>query len=296
MLVLRFFDGSSFFAGLLLVLAGGLLYPIQKQRWQKRLALCSAVVGIVMVLISAVAQPFWAYVIWTMVAVQVLIVGPQDGAQERVRKRRRAFSIALVLLTLALAAAELPYVKSPRINVPSHRSIYVIGDSLSAGIGQQERCWPRVLGDRMGCPVVNLAVGGATAESAAAQLPRVDRPGQVVILEIGGNDLLGGTRAADFRRGLENLLSALSAQGHLVLMFELPLYPFCNAYGSAQRELAKKHNVQLIPKRYLTYVIGMPDGTLDGLHFSQKGHDTMAARVAELLNMNMAPAHASVAP
>ena len=47
--------------------------------------------------------------------------------------------------------------------------------------------------------------------------------------------------------------------------------------------MAKRHAVALIPRRHFARVLGMPDGTLDGLHLSQNGHDEMVRRVAALL-------------
>jgi len=59
-------------------------------------------------------------------------------------------------------------------------------------------------------------------------------------------------------------------------MIELPLFPFQNAFGMAQRSAATKHGALLLPKRYFASVLGMENGTLDGLHLSQEGHDAMA--------------------
>ena len=54
----------------------------------------------------------------------------------------------------------------------------------------------------------------------------------MIVVEIGGNDILGGTPAKQFERDLDQLLSVLAVQeNRQVLMFELPLPPFYNAYG-----------------------------------------------------------------
>jgi len=68
-------------------------------------------------------------------------------------------------------------------------------------------------------------------------------------------------------------------------MFELPLLPFHSGYGEAQRHLARKHHVILIPKKCLASVIGRNGNTLDGLHLSQKGHDALAHAVAGMLSL-----------
>ena len=66
-------------------------------------------------------------------------------------------------------------------------------------------------------------------------------------------------------------------------MFELPLPPFCNEFGRAQRNVAAKHNVILIPKRVFLSVIAGSDSTLDSIHLSQSGHQFMADCVWKLV-------------
>ena len=69
-------------------------------------------------------------------------------------------------------------------------------------------------------------------------------------------------------------------------MFELPLFPFCNGFGAAQRNLAKKYDAMLIPKHFMTDVFALSGGTLDGLHLSQKGHDALANSIRDLIKTN----------
>ena len=76
--------------------------------------------------------------------------------------------------------------------------------------------------------------------------------------------------------GLEALLEAACAPGRHVVMLELPLPPLFNGFGLAQRRLAKKYGVQLVPKRYFGKVLCAPDATVDGLHLSHTGHALMA--------------------
>ncbi len=68
----------------------------------------------------------------------------------------------------------------------------------------QERCWPVILADMTQFRVVNLAQPGATVKSAMAQSKGIAESGSLVIVEIGGNDLLGGTDASDFMLGIGN--------------------------------------------------------------------------------------------
>jgi lysophospholipase L1-like esterase len=73
---------------------------------------------------------------------------------------------------------------------------------------------------------------------------------------------------------------------HQVLLVELPLFPFQNAYGRAQRRIVAEHGIALLPKKYFTRVLALPGSTSDGLHLTQQGHDAMAAMMNALLFEN----------
>jgi acyl-CoA thioesterase-1 len=139
-----------------------------------------------------------------------------------------------------------------------------------------------VLGDVSHLDVTNLALPGATASSALAQEQGIKLVDSLVLIEIGGNDSLGGVSSDQFFKDLDELLAGIPSTCSCV-MFELPLFPFQNGYGEAQRTLARKHHVVMIPRKCLTAVIGASGNTLDGLHLSQKGHDALALSVFSML-------------
>lgn len=98
-------------------------------------------------------------------------------------------------------------------------------------------------------------------------------------MEIGGNDVLGTTTTSQFATDLEALLSNIATSDRQVIMFELPLPPFYHEYGRIQRTIAARHHVILIPKRVFLSVIAGNDSTLDSIHLSEAGHESMAATV-----------------
>lgn len=106
----------------------------------------------------------------------------------------------------------------------------------------------------------------------------------LVLIEIGGNDLLSGVSSAEFGWNLELILSKLAVPGRTIVMFEVPLLPNAIAYGRVQRRLASKYGVWLVPKHYFVEVIGGANATLDGLHLSQNGARQMALLVAKVLS------------
>jgi acyl-CoA thioesterase-1 len=173
-----------------------------------------------------------------------------------------------------------------RIDVSPKLPMVVIGDSLSAGINDGvDIPWPTRLDEIALVNVSNNALAGATCRSAINQLDGLPKQ-CVVIVEIGGNDLLGGRSASEFRADLDALLAEIQSPGREVVMFELPLPPFFNGYGYAQRELADKHNVALIPRRLLASVLFTEDATLDSIHLSNDGHQQLADRVASFLGLD----------
>jgi lysophospholipase L1-like esterase len=157
------------------------------------------------------------------------------------------------------------------------------GDSISAGIGSGYPPWPDVFAAQHALPVTSLAAAGATVADAISRTAEVKTPHAVVLVELGGNDLLSGLPTWEFARDLEALLASLRQPGRTIAMLELPLFPFQSAYGRVQRALARRFNVYLIPKRYLARVLGARGATTDGLHLSEAGAQAMADTVYSIL-------------
>lgn len=240
-----------------------------------------AIGGVILVLDTATPLPLWTTVSWTILALIGLILLNLEASTQRALL---VVCSALLLSTVALCVAEAPHHFAPKLSVPAGTKIYVLGDSISADISSKMRCWPEVLDQTTPFRVVNLAQGGAIVEDAIVQAEGIKRRQSVVIVEIGGNNLLyRRTGDGPFAAGLETLISKLRSEGHRVLMFELPLPPFHNAWAQAQRDIAARYEVDLLPKRYFTKVLGMKNGTVDGIHLSQTGHDKMARIVAGTL-------------
>lgn len=144
--------------------------------------------------------------------------------------------------------------------------------------------WPALLAECHDLDVHDISYPGETAASALKRAKTQQIASPVVILEIGGNDLLGSTPPAQFSRDLDALLGYVRAPGRQLVMLELPLPPFSHEYGRIQRWLAWKHNVTLVPKRVLLSVLTADDSTVDTIHLSQVGHQRMAVCVWEIVS------------
>jgi acyl-CoA thioesterase-1 len=168
--------------------------------------------------------------------------------------------------------------------------IYVVGDSISAGMGGEAETWPRILARQHDVQVHDLSRAGANVATALRQQAgQFVGTGSLVLVEIGGNDVLGETMPGSFERGLDALLGRLREGGGAVIMLELPLPPFYNRYGAAQRRSAKRHGVVLIPKRVLLGVMTSDGATLDTIHLSWYGHELMAEKMWGIIRRAFEP-------
>jgi len=276
-IVLSLADGTTFFVGLALVVVGEALLLRFRNPIARPVFTISSLAGLILVVISATPLPFWAYLTWLVPAVAGLAFLSRDASPKR---SHVVFCGLLTVSTVGLCVAEIPWHRRPKLTVDEGTTVYVLGDSISAGMRRAERSWPAVLDEMTSLHVVNLAQPGATVESAIDQAKGIAKPGSLVIVEIGGNDLLGNTDASVFRHALDTLVSSLCSKHHQVLLCELPLFPFKNAFGKAQREVGARHGIAMLPKRYFADVLGTEKGTLDGLHLSQEGHNAMARTIA----------------
>ncbi len=136
----------------------------------------------------------------------------------------------------------------PRMDNPPD---FLVGDSLSAGMGGEPETWPKLLARGHHVVVHDLSRSGADVATAMRQAEQVIDPAPLVLAEIGGNDVLRANAPETFERGLDVLLAKLREGGCTIIMLKLPLPPFCNRYGADQRRLAKRHGVLLVyPLRF----------------------------------------------
>jgi acyl-CoA thioesterase-1 len=278
---LQFANGNVFFVGMVLTVIAVLLRRKANGRVANSLLNIACFTGISFVLLSATAIPLWAYGVWLGLCLAGMLTGGECASP----RLRGATAILFTCFSLAVCIVEIPYHLRPLIETAQHQPVFVIGDSISSGIERTEQTWPNVLQEISRLRVTNLAEPGATVGSARMQAKGIIGSNALVIIEIGGNDLLGSTDSRTFYIQLDELLGELRAGNHQLVIFELPLPPFSNSFGRAQRVLARKHEVTLIPKSYLTGVFGSEDGTVDGLHLSQRGHRALANAVYRLLKI-----------
>jgi acyl-CoA thioesterase-1 len=271
-------SGQAFFSGVALISLAVSLAFRPRNRWLAFSRTVLACLALILIAVSATPLPSWFYVMaGGLSLVWIGIEGSSRARWQRGKPWLRALVLAIWWLGVAL---ELPYHVVPLIPILGRPKIYVVGDSLSAGMGDRSiETWPKRLERTRGLTVGDFARMGATVTSARSQVEQIHGGEGLVIVEIGGNDVLGGTTPEMFERGLDALLARLQSQKRTVIVLELPLPPFYNRYGMIQRRLAHRHGALLVPKRVLLRVLTTKGATVDSIHLSQEGHRLMAEAV-----------------
>ena len=169
------------------------------------------------------------------------------------------------------------------------KSIAIIGDSVTAGLNAADVTWPRQLAESTGRAIYDASQQGATVKSAAAQLDKLHGQGDLLWIEIGGNDILESLPTEVYAERLEALLQSARTKYQIIVMMEIPAPPGGGRYGITQRTLATKYHIPLVPKRQFLWVLTSAGSTQDGVHLANAGHQRMASLVQRTLGWTNSP-------
>jgi lysophospholipase L1-like esterase len=171
------------------------------------------------------------------------------------------------------------------------RPVVCLGDSLTA------QGYPGDLARLIAVPVVDLSSEGITTTRALQRLPELlaAKP-QAVVVELGGNDFVQGKTRGEVLRNLEQIVTACRRQEIEVVLVEIPRGFVRDPYGGLERELARRHDLELVPdtpiRRFVLWSQYAPPGMWfdsswhlsdDGLHPNERGNELLARYVADAL-------------
>ena len=152
----------------------------------------SRVVTLVAVALAALAATpvsLWLAIPGIVLMLAYLAIGTEERPS-----LRAAAGMAAIVVAIACAGLEARHqMTDVKLERPSR--LVILGDSLSSGGFGEARAWPETLCAGVGCGVVNLSRPGDTVAAAVdGQLPDVPpgETGDLVIIELGGNDMLEG--------------------------------------------------------------------------------------------------------
>lgn len=282
-------SGQAFFFGAGVAafgLAVEALLARRRDRLGQRIAALAVLLGAFLIALSSAPLPVWFYGLGILALLAYLLFlsrSPKHGW-------RQATRVVMAVMVVVGVVCEAPHHTLRPVRGRPQRTVYVLGDSVSAGLGQPSVVpYPELLQRQHGARVSNLAVSGCTVQGAMSTLGQVRDPSGLVLIEIGGIDLFANRSPADFRRELEELLRRAAMPQRTVVMLELPLPPFAWSYGRAQRCLARDYSVILVPKRVMASVLCTPGATdpTDRIHLTRSGQVLMAKRLWPWLRPNI---------
>lgn len=219
-------------------------------------------------------------------------------------KRLGPASIVLLCLAWAIMFVDWQYgihAHHPAAFAPD-RPVACLGDSLTA-FGPKGG-YPELLAKLVCVPVLNCGEPGITAGRAIrTSLPKALAANpQAVVIELGEHEFLYGHGRQQARENLEQLIDACRAAGAEVILMEMPRGYMFDPYRGVERQLARKHDLELIPdtavRRLLLASPTLPPGMWtkgpfltesDGVHPNERGGQLLAQYVAAALERLYGP-------
>ena len=157
-------SGRSLFLGSLVLIMAVAASLFSSKKWHNIPLYYVTIISVLLIGMSAVPFSSFFYIVWTLAIAAWLTC-----LVLRIQTRSKVtISVCLLPAAIGLLAMfmELPHHVMPTIPSRVYTRLYVIGDSISAGIGPTgERTWPRIIAEK-GFEVVDTSIAGATASSA----------------------------------------------------------------------------------------------------------------------------------
>lgn len=192
---------------------------------------------------------------------------------------------------LGAAAAALPM----RALAARGQVVTILGDSITAGLGLPGRdALPNQLHlalEKLGVPniVRGAGVSGDTTAGGLARLNFSVRPdSSVVVVALGGNDLLQGLDPKATRANLDRIIQDLKARhkGVVLAGVSAPMEigrDYARSFNAVFPSLARRHGVALYPDLLAGVARNPALNQGDGLHPNAKGVQIIAARLAPVV-------------
>lgn len=215
-------------------------------------------------------------------------------------------SIALLSFIIFLSACGSLSAKNefekPRENVQIPQTvsnkpkIVAFGDSLTAGFGLSEKeSYPYLLQEKLRAEgfdydVINAGISGDTTTGG---LERIDwsleqENVQILILELGGNDLLRGLPVEKMKQNLDTIIKKAKAKNIKVLFCGMLAPPTMGAqyqrdFVAVFPDLASKHKVEFLPFILENVAANPKLNQPDGIHPNAEGSRIMTDNVYQAL-------------
>jgi acyl-CoA thioesterase I len=196
-------------------------------------------------------------------------------------KRPAIIAITLLLLALVSCGEKMPQLAP----VGPNDVIVAFGDSLTYGTGAREsESYPAILAQLIDRKVVRAGVPGEVTEQGLARLAEVierHRPALMIVC-LGGNDMLRKTADAQIRENLREIIKTIQGQGISVMLIGVPRPALITSAAAFYAEVAAEFGIPY-EGAIVTDVLYQRDLKSDAIHPNARGYRKMAEAIAKLL-------------
>jgi acyl-CoA hydrolase len=205
---------------------------------------------------------------------------PSPSTDRPATANRRRLLAALLAAPLAACGR-----KAPRYaQIPAGSTVLALGDSLTFGTGAPaDAAYPVRLAASTGWSVVNAGVPANTSAQARERLPKLlaEHAPKLVLLSIGGNDLLRQLPEADTRVNIAAMLEEIRASGAQAVLIAVPRPAVMAALLRSlddhplYAELAEAQRVPIFATGWAK-VLSDPALKADQIHANAEGYERFA--------------------
>jgi len=194
----------------------------------------------------------------------------------------------IIAVTLILILFTLFSNKEPRMQkLNKNDTILAFGDSLTYGFGASpNESYPVQLQKLSGLTVINAGINGETSSEGLKRLPshlNDDPSVKLMILCMGGNDILQKQPMPQLKRNLKEMISLAKNRGISVLLISVPdISLFGLSPVALYAEVAEEENIPLV-SGLLTDILGNPSLKSDQIHPNANGYKKMAHEIDKAL-------------
>lgn len=200
---------------------------------------------------------------------------------------RRLFLKALAIspIILAMACSDTP--KATKLAQGSR--VVALGDSLTFGYGADKgQDYPSVLAGLTGWQIENMGVNGDTSQNVLDRLSAVvEKSPSLVLLGIGGNDVLRRVPANETKNNIIAIIKSLKDKNIPVVLIAEPHLSASALFGKASdnpiyAEIASELSVPLLEKAW-SNILSDEKLKSDQIHANNAGYQKFAETLYEFL-------------
>ena len=206
-----------------------------------------------------------------------------DGSS--ITSRNRRSFVRTITIWIAVAAIGAAACGSNPARPTAGDTVVAFGDSLIEGVGASPgNDLVSVLSQRLNRPIINAGRSGDTTGAALSRLDRavVSRNPRLVLVLLGGNDILRRVPRQEMLANLETIVTRIRDHGAAVVLASVEIDFLSGLDGAAYEEIAERTGAALVPD-ILGGLLGRSQYMSDGIHPNDRGYAIMADRIEPVM-------------